>query len=819
MAKICKICSCDYPLPEGGYDEFFTADGNVRPAMRSMLRRLDGFGKEEFAHRRERIRHVRNENDLVSFSRNRHDNSDPLPIPVQPEEWAFLEHGLAQRIRIFDALAADIYGEQSLWKRGILPPSLLHANPGFMQVVWQVMTPGNIRVHLSGCDVMRGADGNFYAVNDHLQIPAGLGNALENRLAVSRALPELFRDLRAERLAGFFKKFQECLAAIQQTNSPDSRMVLLASGPGSANRNEDAVLARYLGLQLVENDDLAVRGLFVHLKTLAGLKRIGTIFRRVEDNMCDPLELRIDSGEGAVGIISAVRAGNLAMANALGTGALESPHFKLYLKTVCEELLGEEQILPDLPSVWMGSQNEDAAAVLQNPNDWSFQTLEHNALIKTYAKLTPTGQLSLLEHLTRRPQNFLARRNLGGATVPVWQNHAWQPSTFLMRFFAANTLQETTVMPGGYGICLNQDQTETACEKDIWVLSEHPVNYISLLAPADQPLTLSRAGGDLPSRAADNLYQLGRAMEAAEMTARLTRGIAVRLSDQSWTNMPELPFLFQAGGDAQTNRFAADPESTLRSLVLKKDNRRGLQIVLEDLAQLAVQLRDRLSEDSWLLLCNLTESKKPDGSGAAVLLPYLQLVLTNCMAFSGLTAESMTRGHGWRFLEIGRRLERSTRVLELLKHTLVRPAADEVAQIQLLQSLLEIGDLSMTYHRRYGGRLQVPPVIDLFLCDESNPRSVAYQIGRIKYEVGNLPNASGELLLSSLDRELLRLLTDLRLADVRQLAAIDNGCRREMESFANSALAATERIAEVLNRLYLNHAPRCGGFCAMATEV
>ncbi len=823
MKRKCRICSFDYSTSPEGYDELAAADGSPRPAAAELLRRLESFGAEEFAGRRSRIRNILNENDLNSFSRDRyrHEGVDPLPMVISSEEWRFLEAGVAQRARLFDRLAADMYGTQMLWKNGVLPPALLFANPDFLPVVWQVKVPHGLRVHLLGCDVVRGSDGRFYAAGDKLQVPEGLGRALENRLAVGRAFPELFRELRVERLAGFFKKLLDCLTALQPEGNPDGRTVLLASGPESSRRSEDAVLARYLGLQLVENDDLAVRGLHVHLKTLAGLRPIGTILRRANDGMCDPLELRIDSGEGAVGIISAVRAGNVSMANSLGVGALETPLFKPFLPLVCRELLGEDLLLPDVPSVWLG----DAAMseeVMNEPEKWSFRQVFRDSAPRHFASLTATGQLALLNAIGENPGNWIAESETGRSSVPAWQEDSWRPAGLSMRLFAVNAPDGGMVMPGGFGTFSTegvQGAPGRCGEKDIWVLADHPVEHFSLLAPADQPVTPTRAGGDLPSRVAENLFRLGRAVESAEMTARLARGLALRLADQVWTDMPELPGLFLAGGEMRYAQFAGDPESALRSIVLRKDNPDGLQSALAEIRELAIQLRDRVSEDIWLGLCNCGEEEKPEGGEAAVMLPYLGRILKDCAVFSGLAAETMTRGHGWRFLEIGRRIERALRTLNLLRHTLVPAQVEERADAQLLQAVLEIGDCSMTYHRRYGGRLQAPPVIDLFLCDETNPRSLAWQAARLRYEVKLLPNASGEAMLSPLDRELLRLLTGLRLADVQELAVAVTGRRRALELRIDADAAALERTAELLTRLYLNHAPGQEGEYAMATEV
>ena len=517
------------------------------------IKSISAMSKVEFEHRCMRLHNVLDENDLSSSMIFRHKGTDPLPLVISTDDWKTIEAGVAQRARLFNALASDIYGEQRLWKNGKLPAALLFANPDFLQVVWKVRPTGGLFVNLASTDVVRLKDGSFVAVADHLQVPEGLGRALENRIGVSRAFPELFRSMRTERLAVFFKKLMDGLDDMHKeihTQGEPEKVVLLASGPENPRRAEDAVIARYLGIPLVENDDLAIRNMQVYMKTLMGLKKIGTIFRRVEDGMCDPLELRIDSGEGAVGLISTVRAGNVAIANFLGTGVLESPMFKPFLPEICRELLGEELLLHDVETLWLGNATE-AERVMAEPEKWIFKKAFRDAENfketepKAYASMTTTAQLALLQAIEEAPKQWVAEKSIDVATVYTYretpQNAAqsnaahndsgktggpeFTKAVAKMRFFAVNTKNvnmanenaatinsanahaattETMVMPGGLGIL-----GDGLGEKDIWVLSEKPVANFSLLAPASQTITPSRASGNLPSRAAENLLGWG----------------------------------------------------------------------------------------------------------------------------------------------------------------------------------------------------------------------------------------------------------------------------------------------------------------------
>ena len=808
------------------------------------IKSISAMSKVEFEHRCRRLHNVLDENDLSSSMSFSHKGTDPLPLVISTDDWKTIEAGVAQRAKLFNALASDIYGEQRLWKEGKLPAALLFANPDFLQVVWKVRPAGGIFVNLASTDVVRLQDGSFVAVADHLQVPEGLGRALENRIGVSRAFPELFRSMRTERLAVFFKKLMDGLDDMHKeihTQGEPEKVVLLASGPENPRRAEDAVIARYLGIPLVENDDLAIRNMQVYMKTLMGLKKIGTIFRRVEDGMCDPLELRIDSGEGAVGLISTVRAGNVAIANFLGTGVLESPMFKPFLPDICRELLGEELLLRDVETLWLGNV-ADAERVMAEPGKWIFKKAFREAENfketepKAYASMTTTAQLALLQAIEEAPEQWVAEKSIDVATVYTYretpQNAAqsnaahsdsgktdgpeFTQAVAKMRFFAVNTTSETAVMPGGLGIL-----DDGLGEKDIWVLSEKPVANFSLLAPASQTITPSRASGNLPSRAAENLFRLGRDLSASNMMARIARGIAVRLSDESWMDMPELPWILKAGlSDESQSRLALDPENALRYFILRKDNKDGMQCVLTEIRDLGMQLRDRISEDLWLYLNGFGIAEMPAGPGAAALLPYLKAVLSDSAAVAGLAADSMTRGHEWRFLELGREIESAIRTLELIKDLLTTVPNDEMTNLRLLQAVLEIGDGLMTYHRRYGGRLQIVPVIDLLLSDESNPRSVAYQVAKLREASKHLPgNNQSEATFSPLDRELMRVLAELRLANIEQLAETKNNNRENLIKLLDEQISSIERIAEIVTRLYLSNAPRAGVIHATTTNM
>jgi uncharacterized alpha-E superfamily protein len=356
--------------------------------------------------------------------------------------------------------------------------------------------------------------------------------------------------------------------------------------------------------------------------------------------------------------------------------------------------------------------------------------------------------------------------------------------------------------------------------KDTWVLSDGPVSSFSLLPPAARPLELSRGGGDLPSRTADNLYWLGRYAERAEGCVRLLRGILVRLTERTGVaEVPELPALLAAlthqgltypgfaGPGAE--RWLADPEAELVSVIFDASRAGSLQGTLAALQRVARMVRDRISPDTWRTLVRITLRPR-NGPGAngepagtlSDVLDLLEGLVISLTAFSGLAMENMTRGRGWQFLDMGRRLERATQTISLLQSTLVTPAAHEGP---LLEAVLEVADSSMTYRRRYLSALQAAPVLDLLLLDETNPRSLAFQLAALAGHVDSLPRGADPPRRSAEQRLMLAALTDLRLADVESLARPADGVRGGLDFLLTRLGGQLPQLSDQITQSYLTH--------------
>ncbi len=729
--------AADLPPP---HDEMVAADGEVRPGWRPFLHALDRLGPRELTRRWDEGRQLLRENGVTynvygdPRGVGRPWALDPIPLLLSTAEYTDLETGLVQRARLLEAVLDDLYGPRRLLLDGLIPPELIFEHPGFLRACHGVPAPCGRRLVFYAANLGRAEDGRFWVLGDRTQAPSGAGYALENRLVLSRVLPDVFRDCQVERLARFFHTLRETLRGIAPDHRDNPRVVLLTPGPFNETYFEHAFLAQYLGYALVEGGDLTVRGDRVYLKLLGGLQPVDVILRRLDDDYCDPLELRGDSFLGVPGLVQAVRAGNVAVANALGAGLVESPALLGFLPGLCRRLLGEDLRTPSAPTWWCGepvARDHVLANLRRMVVKPAFPAPGREPVFGE--RLSREQLQELADRIRARPREHVGQELLALSTAPVLADGRLRPRRYIFRSFLTATKDSYTAMPGGLTRVAAADDPlvvsmqQGGGSKDAWVLSDGPVSHFSLLPPATRPVELSRAGGDLPSRTADNLYWLGRYVERSEGFVRLMRGVLVRLTEKAGlAEAPELPTLLRAlthqgqtypgfVGEGADARLAA-PEDELRSLVFDPNRAGGLHGTLTAIRRVARMVRDRISADTWRTLNRLKigASGAADGDGRngsptrpigtlSDVLDLLEDLLVSLTAFSGLATESMTRGQGWRFLELGRRLERSAHTISLLRSTLVTVGGSEGP---LLEAVLEVADSSMTYRRRYLGTLQ-----------------------------------------------------------------------------------------------------------------
>ena len=749
----------DYRPLNGVYDEVSGPGRRPRPHVETLVKSLEGLGRTELSSRWEGAKRAIRDNGVTynvygdPQGVDRPWALDMLPLLVEPGEWSRIEAARLQRSRLLNLIRGDLYGPQRLLRDGSLPPSLVLANPSFLRPCHGVRVPGDVYVHLLAVDIARSPDGQWRVLADRAQAPSGAGYALENRIVLSRSLPEAFRDCHVQRHGAFFRAYRDGLTALAPADRRDHpRVVLLTPGPLNETYFEHAYLARYLGVTLVEGADLTVRESRVFIKTLEGLRQVDVILRRLDDSFCDPLELRPDSSLGVAGLMEAVRAGHVAVANALGSGLVEAAAVATFLPALCRKLLGEELLLSPARSWWCGHP-DDLQYVLAHLDELvikpSFPPTTRQPIFGR--ALNAEQKAALRSTLLARPEDYVAQSEISLSTAPVWNGQGSEPRQLVLRAYVASAGDSMSVMPGGLTrVGAASDIPIVTMQrgggsKDTWVVSEGPVTAVSLLAPARLSVRRERLDADLPSRVADNLFWLGRHIERAEQTARLLRSLVTYVTREDMTeDSPELVALLHVLVDMEViparlkeRMPQPDLEDQLSRLFRLDAQPAVLRTTLGEVRRIATTVRDRLSLDTWRILNQLQSEVRPRHGRVQFddVLVHLNRLVTDLAAFSGMEMESMTRGHGWLFLDIGRRLERSLAATRLIRSAIVKSPSP----IAMLEPLLEVADSSMTYRRRYFAEAQLSPVLDLLLADETNPRALAFQLAALARLLAQLP--------------------------------------------------------------------------------
>ncbi|MFT4249354.1 MAG: circularly permuted type 2 ATP-grasp protein [Pseudomonas sp.] len=754
----------------GGVDEMVSADGQLRPVWRPFVDLIAGLSADALSARFARADQYLKDAGVYYRVYGRAADADerqwplaPVPVLIDEAEWRGIGQGLVQRAELLERMAADLHGPQQLVRDGLLPAGLIAANPGFLHPLVGLVPRDGHYLHFLAFELGRGPDGRWWVLGDRTQAPSGAGFALENRVATMRAFPDLPAGMHPHRLAGFFRHFREALLA--QAGGRAGEVAILTPGADNETYYEHAWIARYLGLMLLEGEDLSVRNGRVMVRTVSGLQPISVLWRRLDAVFMDPLELNADSHIGCPGFVGALRAGSVSVVNALGAGLLETRALAAFLPNICQALTGTDLVLPGIATWWCGQAEAreqvigalermmlGPALATQLPYDDPQATL-------LGARLDPDDRRELLQRLRRDGAHWVAQEAVTLSTTPAWVDGRLEPRPFVLRAYAARTAEGWQVMPGGFGRVGAHTDVHAISMRlggqaaDVWVVSPDPVSHETLITPG----VLSaqrRAGAELPSRAAENLLWLGRYAERSETIARVLRAYQVRLAENLSHPPPLLEALRAHMLPMEVDLAQPIPDGLLRSF---------------DGASLSAgRIRDRFSPDGWAALHDLSTtayrfSRKvvcgDDASRAATVL------LRKLAGFSGLLHENMYRSPGWCFLEIGRRIERGLQVAQLLALLGEAQAPDG-----LPQALLEIGDSVMTYRNRYGVQTEPANVIDLLALDPRNPRAVMFQLEALQAQFAQLPATASASGRDGLARQLLRLHAGLSLRDPDALA-------------------------------------------------
>ncbi|MGE0115163.1 MAG: circularly permuted type 2 ATP-grasp protein [Steroidobacteraceae bacterium] len=791
------------------YDELRDASGQVREHWRPLVEHLSGMGAAAAGQGVSLARTLIAENGVTynvyadPKGADRPWVLDALPLVLTASEWQGIERGVQQRAQLLNALLADLYGPQRMLAEGIIPPELAFGHPNFLWPCHGVTPVGGYWLPIYAVDLARAPDGQWWVLGDRTQTPSGAGYALENRQIISRVFPELIRDLDVRNVNAFFVALREqLLSAADQGEAP----LAVVLTPGALNETyfEHAYLARQLGMLLVEGHDLTVRNDTVYLKTLGGLRRVHAILRRLDDDFCDPVELRSDSALGVPGLLQAVRAGRVMLANPLGSGVLQSAAWMGFLPGVAEWLLGESLHLPSVATWWCGERPA---------LDYVFKNIDQLVIKPAFPnqryelafgkELEPRQREELFERMRKRPHAYVAQERFALSQAPVWRMRRaglrLSARAVSLRVYAIATAHGYRVLPGGLARIAGETSADVVSgqygggSKDVWVLSDKQA-----VMAAEERRALPRMSVkhlEVPSSLGESLFWLGRYHERCENKVRLARStLTVRSEREVWESALQ---------SCREMGLAAD-SAGLRETMFDASHFSSLAADCNRLHWCATQVRGRLSLEHWRTIGLLRRQIKEAMHSTLELHETLDWLLLSLAALSGFSMDDLTQDDGWRLMLLGRRLERMQFLSDLLAERL--HGGLPLAQGEL-EWLLDINGCTIAYRSRYQTSPRLGLVLDLLLRDPANPRSVSFQRRAIRQELLQL----AEIFDVSIDAKMNQPIGAVLDADFGVLEGDGQGAsyaRQHLAARLQELSAAVRRVSDDLSLRHFSHVER-----------
>ncbi|MGE0823784.1 MAG: circularly permuted type 2 ATP-grasp protein [Candidatus Binatia bacterium] len=819
-----------YRVKPDRYDEVFASAGQPRDPWEQLAHTVSQMGQAELKRHARTIRRTV-EQDGVTYNiyadakgADRPWEVDLLPLIIGPEEWRLLARAVAQRARLLNAVLADLYGSGRMLAEGLLPPAIIYGHRNYLWPCRGVEPLGGIYLHLYGCDLARSPDGRWWVVADRTQGPSGAGYALQNRLIIGPMYGTLFRTLGVQRLAHFFRTLQQRLAALAPTDGEPPLIALLTPGPYNETYFEHVFLARYLGFALVEGADLTVRDNRVYLKTLEGLKRVHVLLRRLDDEYCDPVALRADSALGVPGLLAAAQAGHVVIANALGSGVLETPALLGFLPGICQALLGEALALPSVATWWCGETPALDHVVTHLPDLVIKPAFPSMKMEPTFGyTLDAAARADMVNRLRDTPHAYVAQEWVRLSQAPTWvsKHQRFEPRAIGVRLYAVAGANGYEVMPGGLTRVSPETDTEVismqrgGSSKDTWVLEGAAIHWESLLQPRVTARDIVRGRRYSPSRAGENSFWMGRYAERVENLGRLLRATARRLVENDPVDslgIEVLLALCDAEKLRETPKVSRRSRKKTETLLNTANNsdawliaavgdarvENGLAANSARLLYCTTQIRERISLDNWYTVQRLVHDHEPAPTNIEEAIIVLNRILPACTALAGYAFDDMTRDDAWQFLLIGRQIERLAFLASTVNQILLRPAAKRDAA---LGGLLEVGNSLITYRARYQRQPELLPVIDLLVFDESNPHAVCFQLVGLGRALETLAERLGFQPVNDL-RGLIRALHNFDLAPLddlgrtREPASRHDGLVALLTACQRSAYGLSDEIAQ-----------------------
>ena len=818
------------------FDELATADGNIYPHWQKLVNAYDKLGNEGLTNRAHEVMQLLKENGVTyniygdPEGLNRPWMLDPIPMVFSQKDWTLIEKGLKQRANLLNQILQDIYGERKLIRSGIIPFEMIYNHLGFLRQMDKIRIPGKHQLVQYSADLARGPDGMMWVLHDRTDAPSGAGYAFENRVAMTRVFPDMLRENHVRRVGSYYQTLKNTLSRLSWQGSDDPRIVFLSPGPSNETYFEHAYLSSYMGFTLAMGQDLTVSDGYVWLKTIGGLEKVDIIIRRVDDVFCDPLEFRMDSQLGVVGLMESVRQKKVLVINPMGVRILENPGLMAFLPKICQHVLDEDLILPSVATWWCG-QEKEKQYVMDNIRFLMVRKIYRSRLNRSVygGDLSEEQIIQLKNEIQARPHLYVAQELVNFSTTPSYINGKLEARNAVFRSYvvADTDNDDYEVMQGGLsrsspdkGVFIVSNQSG-GISKDTWIL-ESEGKETHHLKPT--PI-IKQIQNIIPSRTGEHLFWLGRYIERSIYTVRLLRIILKKYYETAdekhlegdlviTTLLKTLTAITGTQPGFNKKSILNQSKKELISLITDPHRVGSLSQSVQSFLNNAYSVRDRLSLDTWRILDSISDelSRMKNQASLHQINRNLDNLIIKLMAFHGLNIDNMTRENTWNILNIGRFNESARNTCIIIKTMLSEKRSDDVERM-ILEYLLMTNESLVTYRYMYRSTLEVKAVLNLLLIDELNPKSVTYQVERIDQHINKMPDGNNRYL-NPIRKKLLEINTKVRLYNAEQLVTTDKSGkhRKELVLYLESITSLLGEVYNLINEQYFSHTQNRYGF-------
>ena len=477
----------------GAWNEMFASPGQPRPIYERLLADLNAYQPQELRQRSEQLARTFIDRG-VTFAHSGEER--PFPLDLVPRilgalEWDRLSRGIAQRVRALEAFLADVYGPGRIFDEGLIPRAVITSSPHYCRAAFGLTPPNGVRVAVAGIDLVRDEHGNFCVLEDNVRIPSGVSYVIENRRAMTQAFSSLFSDHRVHPVDAYPSQLYAALLAAAPRRATDPVIVVLSPGVHNAAYFEHVLLARMMGVELVEGRDLVCRSNHVYMRTTNGERAVHVIYRRVDDDWLDPLQFRPDSVIGVAGLVNAARAGNVVISNGIGNGVADDKLVYTYVPEFIRYYLGEKPLLDNVETHRL-EDAEARAEVLSNLAKYVVKPVDGSGGkgIVIGPQATKSELKTLHKAIAAAPRNFIAQRPVALSTHPTFVGESISPRHIDLRPFAVNDGENVWVLPGGLTrVALGAgdlivNSSRGGGSKDTWVLNDESLSFRGAVPPA-----------------------------------------------------------------------------------------------------------------------------------------------------------------------------------------------------------------------------------------------------------------------------------------------------------------------------------------------